>query len=300
MMKLLIIIVFSLILMTSGRSLRRSLEKLRRIFHSTYKPKKLECVYQISDFNLYTCLNTNLQCNYNEIISEPEGVHVDGKSNNDVTSIYLLSSEMKSMPRNLFEEFPNLLRLVVHGLNVQGKFFNKESLSRGVFDGARKLTTVIITGTLLEDLKGDIFEGAAENLIFVSLEADGIRTIDKNAFNGLENLKTLSLNYNLIKSFNEGTFEKLASLEFLSVSGNYLREIDPKLLASQYNLQTFALVENVIEVVDSKSLSRLPDLVEIDMEGNVCVDENFDDKIKTREFSNSVKNCTEPRRLKNL
>jgi Leucine-rich repeat (LRR) protein len=264
----------------------------------TESKKTLECVYQVSDFKLYTCLNTNLNCNTMDVIRKPKGNHLYGKSNNDVTSIYLLSSEMKGIPMNLFKKFPNLLRFVVHGLNIQDKFLNKESLFKGVFNGARKLTSVIITGTLLENLKENIFHGT-ENLNFLSLESNGISTIDTNAFNGLENLKSLSLNYNLIKSFNEGTFDNLQSLEFLSVSGNYIAEIEPKLLSSQFNLKTFALVSNVLEVIDSHFI---PDPQEIYMEGNICIDDNFgiDDEKQISEFNHSAQNCTEPRRLKNL
>lgn len=303
MMKSLILILSSVLLVSGdfhNRLQRRQLQQLQILAKS--KDLTLECAYQISDFKLYTCVNLNLKTKTSreDRIVAVKGVHATNKTNKDVTSVYFLSSEMKKIPRDLFKVFPSLLRVAVQGLDVQGKFLNKDSLSRGVFEDARRLTTVIITGTLLEDLKGNIFEGA-QNLRFLSLESNGIRTIDSNAFNGLKNLKTLSLNYNLIKSFNEGTFDDLISLETLSMSGNYISEIDPMMMTRQENLKSLAFVSNVLEVVDVDSFGKLPELEEVAFEQNVCVDKNFgdeQDEVTMLDFKRIAGQCTEENRLK--
>lgn len=266
--------------------------------------KELDCAFQVNEFNLYTCINLNLILNFEDFISEAKGKHAAGKSNDDVTAVYLLSSEMRKIPVKIFELFPQLLRFVVHGLDIEGKFLNRESLVEGVFRGAQNLTSIIITGTLLEELKADVFVGA-KNLQFLSLEANGIRTIDENAFNGLENLKSLSLNYNLIKKFHKSTFKHLRNLENLSVAGNYLLKFDTSIITEQSHLKTISLLGNVLEVINNAtSLKKFPNLEEISMERNVCVDENFlqttstDDEKPLSQVKKFVGRCTEESRLK--
>lgn len=254
----------------------------------------LECVYQISSVKLYTCLNTNLVVeNNNEKITKAVGLHSVRKNNENVKIIHFLSSAMRRLPKNVFNVFPNLARYIVQGLDVLGKYLDKNALVKGDFEGASKLKAILITGVQLYYIRPGVFEGA-DSLNFLSLEACGIANLDEDAFSGLTNLKSLSLNYNLIKSLHNDTFRGLDNLDALMLSGNNIESIHMPLFEHVKSLTKVSFIGNSLKIVDSSIEEALGRLEYFYLEGNVCVDANLGTaNTPVNQFKQLTKNCTE-------
>lgn len=258
----------------------------------------LECVYQISSAKLYSCLNTNLVVeNNNEKITKAVGQHESRKNDENVKIVHFLSSAMRRLPKNVFNVFPNLARYIVQGLDVLGKYLDKNALVKGDFEGATKLKAIIITGVQLQFIRPGVFAGA-DNLTFLSLEACGITNLDEDAFSGLTNLKSLSLNYNLIKSLHDDTFRGLHNLDALMLAGNNIESIHMPLFEHVKSLTKVSFIGNNLKMIDSRIEESLDRLEYFYLEGNFCVDVNFGTaKTEVNLFKQLTENCTESNSL---
>lgn len=258
---------------------------------SAVSSTNIHCSYQVTATGIYTCTNTNLEINENAVkLDKVVGDHKPGKTDNDVTGIYFLSSAMRSLPRNIFGIFPELQRYIVHGIDVQGKHLNRKSLVQGDFHGGEKLNVILITGVNLNAIRANVFEGA-DNLFLLSLEACGITNVDKDAFTGLSKLRSLSLNYNLLKSLPVETFKSLESLKFLLVVGNFIEKLHKQHFENLKSLQKVSFISNMLKVIDEDIIENLTELTSFYLERNLCVSLNFGLSTKISEFKASVDKC---------
>lgn len=262
-------------------------------------PITLECAYQTSAEDYYTCFNDNLIVNADsEQIDDVVGNHLEGKSNDQVEKLFLLSSLMWKLPTNLFQHFPQLLWYVVHGIGIRGKYLDGTALVQGDFHGAESLQFIVITGVGIQALGPNIFEGA-ENLDFISFEACSIREIDSKAFSGLSKLRSLSLNFNLLQVLNDGIFSHLTNLKILSVGGNKIEVIDDKLFENLGSLQKVSFANNLIQIIGKNVSQNLPNLEEFSLKWNICVNETFGTaKVPIGLLKSSTANCTREWTLK--
>lgn len=254
----------------------------------------LECVFQVSARQLYSCVNTNIDILENGIqIEDVSGVHEPDKSSDDVREIFFLSSAMRSLPQNVFEVFPYLSRYLVHGVDIQGKHLTKNSLIQGDFHGATNLNAIVMTGVNLHYLRADVFEGA-ENMGLLSLEACGITNIDENAFRHLSKLKTLQLSYNLVKKLPATVFHNLKHLNVLWFVGNNLETLEKKLFEGFKCLQKFSFQGNLLKVIDPEILDGLAKINSVHLWRNYCIDQGFGTGLPNpiADFKHFMTNCT--------
>lgn len=254
----------------------------------------IDCAFKTSSLRQYTCIDINLNIEDNNVkVTEATGDHSQGFDNGAVTAIYFLSPQMKSLPQNVFEVFPNLSRFVVHGFDVEGEHLDKNALINGDFFGAKTLSKIMINGVNLNVIRSDVFQGA-ENLDFLSIEASGITKVEKNAFKHMPELRSLSLNYNLLKSLRDDTFAPLVSLKILMVAGNFIHQLQKPLFENLEKLSKVSFISNRLEIIDPSIVDSLPALKYFYLDKNLCVNLNFGSlKTKLSEFKKLVANCTQ-------
>lgn len=253
----------------------------------------LDCSFALAIENLYTCINVNLRINRNSVeLKDVRGTHLANKKEDDVESIFLLSSGMQRLPRGIFKMFKNLKKYVVQGLDTVDEYLDSNALIRGDFQGAKGVTTILLMSVVLDQLRARIFEGA-DDLSYLTIEACRITSIDKEAFKGLKKLRSLGLKYNYITTLNPGTFSELVELQHLLLSGNFLKRFRKEHLKGLKQLNRLSLIGNILTNVDHDLIDGLSDLEHLYLDQNLCIDEHFgSDGVPFSKFSKTIKSCS--------
>lgn len=100
----------------------------------------------------------------------------------------------------------------------------------------------------------------------ISLSANSINQIERDAFNGLDNLRMLILSHNLLDKIDSGTFKNVQSLETLDLSNNNIRILGSESFQGLPNLAHLFLSENSLQSLHT--LANLPKLTVIYLESN--------------------------------
>lgn len=114
---------------------------------------ELHCKYYKIPFDntLYTCevVKVTKSATTSEIEVIP-GVHMEGKSNEDIEHLRIVSKELKFIPRDLIRWFPNLLDVTIINCGI-------EKVSREDFIGLGKLKVLNLSHNKLTSLPDDLF-----------------------------------------------------------------------------------------------------------------------------------------------
>jgi Leucine-rich repeat (LRR) protein len=144
------------------------------------------------DTDVYSCRITNLTAKEkNFTLPEIDPVlHLENRTNSDVTYLDIIKSEMHYLPQNLSSTFPNLLVLYID--KVQLKEISKTDLK-----GLTSLTHLIVTNCDLQSLPSDLFV-YARNLTQIYFGKNKIKHIGKHLLAplNLDNVNTIDLTDN--------------------------------------------------------------------------------------------------------
>lgn len=112
-----------------------------------------------------------------------------------------------------------------------------------------------------------VFVTIPNNLTFLSLAHNAIKTLSKDAFGDLTSLKELDLSYNFIADLSEDQFNNLTMLETLNLENNTLTSLN-KALNNLDSLMHLFLRGNKLHNIDDKSVSLIQQLKTFDISGN--------------------------------
>lgn len=220
------------------------------------------------------------------------GTHLSGLGNEDVSYVRFNSPlTLQYVPTKLFEIFENIEIFGLQNVNLMTltsqAFSNCYKLKSLHIDGNKKLTE--IPAGFAEDC------GNVENLY---MPGNAIKTIDKEAFKGLQNLNYLVLTKNDIEELNVDVFNNLGQLQHLFLDQNKIKIINNDLFYPLRKLQLLSITQNQIEEISAEIFRNNPLLDQIFLDDNkiVAIDAKFFDEFPgTREeyeyrFHNN--NCT--------
>jgi Leucine-rich repeat (LRR) protein len=111
----------------------------------------------------------------------------------------------------------------------------------------------------------------------LNLESNRIRIIDADFFSECQNVKTLNLRNNLLENFDDDVFEDLENLEKLDLSSNKLAILSDLAFRKNLKLEIISLASNYISQIHPKAFQNLRDLKFLDLRGNLCVNEVFEE-----------------------
>lgn len=170
-------------------------------------------------------------------------------------------------------------------LTRQVEFFylNLNSLSiRTVLDKLKslnKLQNLIINYNYFEHLKYDFngfnsnfssltltgnsiesFEIISDQIIFLSIESNHVKNLDKDLFRKMPNLKILIANFNQISKLFNDTFLHAKNLQTINLERNNLNHIEIECFCNLKSLQTLILSYNKLEFIKLKCLEKVYNL----------------------------------------
>lgn len=130
----------------------------------------------------YACNAQNLQTSKNDrTVTDVKGIHIEGKTNDDVKEFYVRKGNCPFLPHNLGEFFKNLEVFYVEKSGV--KLLTRQDLS-----GLNKLKVFDVSNNPIERLEKKFFLGhsSIENISFYNCE---LLYIDANVLDPLTNLQ---------------------------------------------------------------------------------------------------------------
>lgn len=232
-----------------------------KIIDSCLTPKTLMCAYKNE-----TCYVQNLEIIHPRTEVEVSYTTTSKSSLDDVKILNATDQKTKFIPRDISKILINLEEIIIENSGLSALL----SLD---FSGFAKLIKVQITN-------------------------NNITKIDENVFADLKNLETLDLSANNIFALPDNLLTPLTKLKVLILSSNKIVRFKVEFLPKKNMIQEFYIDRNQLEFFHTRTLKHLRKSKVIDLSGNVCIDQKYDDSIdnakKLMEISGFVDfNCSD-------
>ena len=192
-----------------------------------------------------------------------------------------MSPDMKYLPLNIFKFLTNVSEVQIEKSEIE-----MEAPKNGHFLMADNVWLVVIRNQQLKALGPKIFEGA-KILKKLSLDNNGITSLDEDTFFNLVHLETLTLSSNEIKSLPENVFTTLEKVQRIDLSSNILFSLPESLFDSNRFLSNVKLEHNRMLLIPPIHMSEKTDFNFLD---DICVNQTFERTSKLNEYSK--KECT--------
>jgi hypothetical protein len=236
--------------------------------------------------NLYTC-----DLNVLEIVDD-EGQeirfvdsHPQGRNNGDVRAVRIMNGNVPFMFPQLFETFPNLIRITVTNAGLR-------RIQSHALANATNLELMIVERCPLTEIHAYAFSGAS-NLQTLDLFGNQVTSINENAFVGLSNLRDLLLESNRIRRLSENTFKPLKNVEVISLSDNNIVTLYAGTFSENRHLRNIDMVRNRINEIGRHVIEGLNELQFLNVFENRCVNQIFvvDGPESRDQINNGLSEC---------
>ncbi|CAG9801219.1 unnamed protein product [Chironomus riparius] len=229
---------------------------LLSLFFGTTLGQSLTCNYADSIVlgqQRYVCtLNIQNPAGFDEF-TEINGTHVEGRTNANVTGLYLtFSSRTINFPRIICSEFPNLAHINYALMDVV-------EINENTFSGCPNVEWMRLWYNEIENIHERAF-ASNTRLRYLDLERNKFTTLPENVFNGLVNLEELELSNNAFTTIPDGLFRPLTNLRVLFLVQANIETLNPEWFAPLVNLEVLTVYGNNITVWPEAALSNLRSL----------------------------------------
>lgn len=182
-----------------------------------------KCTIQSFEWPILDKVQKLKTCKLNVDEVNDEDFSISSAKDTSIWGLFFASEiNVKSLPKNIPDIFPNLEAMQIYNCSV-------ESVGENHFKGLSKLR-------------------------FLSLGKNKIGDVPSDAFNGLFNLQYLSLSFNEIRSLANDTFAKLQHLKHLRLNDNQIQFLHPDIFKSLVNVKEIDLNNNKIQFLDKTIL----------------------------------------------
>lgn len=216
------------------------------------------------------------------------GSHQAGKGDKDLQLISFSGNRHLSLhyfPKDAFNQFPQLNDFSLQNCQLK-------NLKSGDFKGAGNLKNLNLDSNELATLNASSFSGAGK-LEWLSLSSNFIHIINKDAFRGLSKLQMLVLSQNKLQQLPGETFGELVDLREILLNGNEFEKLPAGLFDRNLQMKRIWMQNNKLKVIEPQVFVPLKNLLYINLQDNVCVNEEFRKMYRETEslMTDSLKNC---------
>ena len=216
-------------------------------------------------------VNHGFGCELRNLTPEDEVDEIDlmsktamNTTDSDVIWVQIRESEVKNLPKRVFERFENLEKIFIY--NTTGF----KDLDTSFFD--KRIWFVLFKYTDLEVVDEGAFTELS-NITLLALTFNKINKIHENAFKDLVKLERIELNNNEIKSLPDDVFAYNSNLKTLMLSNNKITTINAQLLSRNLKLESLIIANNLITFIEKDFNRNLSNLIKADFSLNTCVSE---------------------------
>lgn len=222
--------------------------------------EELYCHYDMAGSEYFcdlTITNPNGVNNFKEI----NGIHLNGKSDEDVLNIYEKSESITlNVPSIICIKFKNLRKFILRSVNILR--IEKES-----FENCKKLTYLDLRNNNIENIDAKSFENNLD-LLELYLDNNQLSTLPENLFINQKDLRYLMLGYNNIRDLSQSIFKPLTNLRDLRLNYNQLLTLKLEWFEELQKLEILHLHNNEIEELPKSVFGFLKELIIISLRGN--------------------------------
>lgn len=151
---------------------------------------EITCNYKVHETYGYGCevavkgFKDTLKSNVKHV----RGIHLPGKTKNDVKYLIASNAKIKDFPENLASFFPNLVTINVNFPNI------KRICHEDLRPFGAKLRNLMLQRNQIEFIPGDLFE-STPNIAYLYMTSPKMKNINKNAFQPLTKLRALFVKF---------------------------------------------------------------------------------------------------------
>lgn len=206
----------------------------------------LKTVYALAkkEVNCEVTLNVSSSCVIkNQTINTTDAVISDWVNRDITIKLRIQSKDIKFLPINIAENFPNLIDLVA----------SECSLKR-------------IKKAFLSDLN---------KLKVLDFSRNSITDIEAESFDDLNDLEDLNLSNNYIENLSPRIFMKLIKVRRVNLGGNNIKFLDDTLVERNLNLARLDVYQNGLIYISSKMFTNNKNLSLLDLRENECINATF-------------------------
>lgn len=191
------------------------------------------------------------------------GNHLPGQDDADVERVYVMMSNVPFIMSEIFTRFPN-----VHDFILGDSGLTR--IQPYAFQNAENLRFLSINANNLPYIHNNAFTGAY-SLETLDLNGNGIELIHETAFEGLVSLTHLFLDFNQLRELHADVFRPLISIVSLYFNSNLLEVLPGNLLADHPDLTRIEFTRNYVNAIGREFLEGIPRLIFFNSVGNQCV-----------------------------
>ncbi|KAF4532487.1 hypothetical protein B566_EDAN003063 [Ephemera danica] len=174
--------------------------------------------------------------------------------------------EVLDLAENFLGEFPTTLNNadVSTHTNLEVLDLSRNalaSLAPGTFVGLRKLRRLFLNVNSLRTVEDDAFEGL-ENLEYLSLEDNTVLLVPTSALGRLPRLSALFLGFNRVAAVNEALLRPAANVQILSLQYNVIRELPINAFSNFSRLVKLDLAGNQLQSASTSTFSGIENVLE--------------------------------------
>ena len=186
-----------------------------------------------------------------------------------ILRVELLRTNTRVLNANFFGNFSQ-------NMTHFSSYWNALTVEVSAFQNCPNLENLELKIDGNDSIAPDAFLGL-HKLKSLRLMRDKMTQINENWFMDLENLEVLDLGGNELEDILDLAFNKLHKLKKLLLNDNKIKIIRKKLFQNNQKLQEIHLERNQIKIIHWGTFKHLK-LKKLDLRGNKCLDENFDDE----------------------
>lgn len=164
----------------------------------------------------------------------------------------LIESEIEAVLSENGEKFEDKKFVSISNCEIS------ENFPRNLSNFLPNLESLRVTKTKLRTLRREAFDGL-ESLRHLSFDSNMIDWIFPDAFEGIKNLESLFLSNNKIELLHPSTFSKNLKLKSIWVDYNKIEELSSELFENNKNLEWISFAHNRIKKIEInfRALSKL-------------------------------------------
>jgi hypothetical protein len=214
-------------------------------------------------FNHYGCLFKGIRIendvNQNFTIG---GEHWQGMTNGNVQMVKIEFSSIPFIFKEIFETFPNILRIVVDRGGIV-------TFQKNAFFKAAKLIGLTIRNNFIPELPPYAFIGAT-SMDGIYLMNNEIKKVDEHAFVGCNYVNEIDLSGNEIEELPMNLLRPVIRLTWFDAGSNSFTKLDGDLFARKYQIYHINFPRNQINAISRSFMNHLAVVNQVDLRWNVC------------------------------
>jgi len=185
----------------------------------------------------------------------------------NIKLLSVVKGSLKALTNDCLESFKNLKVIDFHSNRLS--FIEETS-----FQHQKQLEILDLSHNRLAYLHSKTLLALAA-LKEIHLTGNSLTYLAESTFLTNPHLELIFLDNNSISFLELFTFNRLKNLKYFSMNNNRLWEVQGNLLAENVQLKALWLSGNQIKRIDINAFESLKNLTVVDLEGNSCIDEAF-------------------------